>query len=47
MMVMNPPLRATGILASRKYTGFRSGTTDRKPYITYIRPYPAMNSEHE
>jgi hypothetical protein len=40
--VISDPLKATGILARRKYAGSRSGTTLRKLYIIYIRPYPVM-----
>jgi len=44
--VTNAPLNATGILANRKYVGSKSGTTHRKAYIAYIRPYPVMTNKN-
>lgn len=41
------PLKATGILASRKYAGSKSGTTHRKAYIIFIRPYPVMTNKNK
>jgi hypothetical protein len=45
--VTNAPLKATGILANRKYVGSKSGTTHRKAYIIYIRPYPVMTNKNK
>ena len=45
--VTNAPLKATGILANRKYVGFKSGTKHRKAYIVYIRPYPVMTNKNK
>jgi len=43
--VTNAPLKATGILANRKYVGSKLGTIHRKAYIVYIRPYPVMTNK--
>lgn len=45
--VTSDPLKATGILASRKYVGSKSCTTHRKVYIIYIRPYPVMTNRNK
>jgi hypothetical protein len=44
---MNAPLKATGILAKRKYVGSKSGTTQRIAYVVYIRPYPVMTNKNK
>jgi hypothetical protein len=41
------PLKATGILANRKYVGSKSGTVHRKAYIVYIRPCPVMTNKNK